>query len=435
MIDYLFRQTPLFYFIQPFWRDEAFSYLLAKKNLWQIIFLTAKDFNPPLYYLFLHFWIKIFGQSEIALRSLSLIFFWATLIVVFLFLTNIFRFSLKKSFFYLVFFLVNPLLNYYALEARMYSMFAFFSTLSFYAFWQKNTKVYFWATLFGLFTNYFMIFVILGQLVFYFFSKEKKYFLRLKEIIHPVLFFLPWLFFVWIRKKLLLSSFWILPLTFKDLFLIPAIIYTGYEFSFNLLKKPVIFFYWFFIFFIFFIFVFFILNKEKRIKKIIIFLTVWSLFFPFLIGLISFYKPIFLPRYLIFANIGLILLLIFLLEQLPFFIRLIIILLLLNQTLNYNQIQIKERKKADIRKTIKEIKLLAKKDDVLYVTDVLNYHPAAYYFDENRVFLYQKNYEEIPDYVGKVLIPKEKIIYTLPIFPKKAFILTDNIHYQIQSSL
>lgn len=435
MINYLFKQSPLFYFTQPFWRDEAFSYLLAKKNLWQIIFLTAKDFNPPLYYLILHFWIKIFNQSEIALRSLSLIFFWATLYVAFLFLTNIFRFSLKKSFFYLVFFLINPLLNYYAFEARMYSMFAFFATLSFYAFWQKKNKVYFWFTLLGLFTSYFMIFVILGQIVIYFITKKKKYFLSLKEIGLPILFFLPWLFFVLIRKKYFFSSFWILPLTIKQIFLIPVVIYTGYEFNFIFLKKHVGFFYWFFIFLIFYLFLFLVFNKEEKKKKLIIFLSIWGLFLPFFVGLISFYKPIFLPRYLIFANVGLVLSLIFLLEQFPFFIRLIIILLLLNQTFNYNLTQIKGRKKADIRKTIKEIKLLAKKDDLIYVTDVLDYFPAAYYFDEKKVYLYQKDYREIPDYVGKVLIDKEKIIYTLPIFPKKAFILTDSTHYQIQSSL
>src|SRR3989339_1180240 len=142
MLNFIFTKTHLFFFTQSFWRDEAFSYFMAKKNVSEIIFLTAKDFNPPLYYLILHFWIKIFGGSEIALRSLSIIFFWATIYVAFLFLNDIFKIKLKKSFFYLIFFIVNPLLLYYAFEARMYTMFAFFASLSYYAFFKKDYRLY-----------------------------------------------------------------------------------------------------------------------------------------------------------------------------------------------------------------------------------------------------------------------------------------------------
>ncbi|MDO9028292.1 MAG: glycosyltransferase family 39 protein, partial [Candidatus Roizmanbacteria bacterium] len=162
MLNFLFTKTPLFFLTQSFWRDEAFSYFMAKKNIFQIIILTAKDFNPPLYYLILHFWMKIFGGSEIALRSLSIIFFWATVYVAFLFLNDIFKIKLKKSFFYLIFFILNPLLLYFAFEARMYSMLAFFASLSYYAFYKKNYRLYLLSTIAGLFTHYFMIIVVLS---------------------------------------------------------------------------------------------------------------------------------------------------------------------------------------------------------------------------------------------------------------------------------
>ncbi|PIW73452.1 hypothetical protein CO005_01355, partial [Candidatus Roizmanbacteria bacterium CG_4_8_14_3_um_filter_34_9] len=68
MLNFLFTKTPLFFLTQPFWRDEAFSYFMAKKNIFEMLLLTAKDFNPPLYYFILHFWMNIFGSSEIALR-------------------------------------------------------------------------------------------------------------------------------------------------------------------------------------------------------------------------------------------------------------------------------------------------------------------------------------------------------------------------------
>jgi len=85
------------FLVQSFWRDEAFSYLLAKKSILEIITLTVRDFSPPLYYFLLHFWINAFGKSEVALRSLSLIFYWATLYVAFLILTEVFKIKLKRA--------------------------------------------------------------------------------------------------------------------------------------------------------------------------------------------------------------------------------------------------------------------------------------------------------------------------------------------------
>lgn len=434
MIDFFFSKTPLFYFIQTFWRDEAFSYLLAKKSLWEIIFLTAKDFNPPLYYLLLHYWIKIFGSSEIALRSLSLIFYWGTLYTAFLFLINIFKFSLKKSLIYLLLFVINPLLNYYAFEARMYTMFCFFATLSFYAFYQKNKKLYFWSTLFGLFTHYFMIFVIFSQLLVYFFFP--KNYLPFRKLLIPSLFFVPWLLFVFfIKKSSLFTSFWIKAFPIKNLTLVPTIIYTGYEFDFKFLKNEFQRFSWFFLIFLIYIIITIIFSTNKKKKSLTVFLAVWGILIPLIVAIISLFKPIFLPRYLIFANIGLILLIIFTLEKLPSFIKVFVFIFLFLQTFNYQQNQIDKRKKTDFRPIIKEIKLLAKKDDLIYVTDILNYFPVAYYFDEKRVFIYQKSYNEIPQYVGKVIIDEEKIVFRLPIYPKKTFIIQNSKNYQIQSSL
>lgn len=434
MINFFFSKTPLVYFIQPIWRDEAFSYLLANKSLWEIIFLTAQDFNPPLYYFILHFWIKVFGSSVIALRSLSLIFFWATIYVIFLFFSKVFKLSLKKSFFYLILFLINPLLNYYAFEARMYTMFCFFATLSFYAFWQKNKKLYFWSTLLGLFTHYFMIFVIFAQILIYFFSPKNN--LPFKKILIPSLIFTPWLIFVFFTKKSsLLSSFWIQTFPIKNLTLVPAIIYTGYEFSFEFLKNEFQQFFWFFLIFLIYIVLTILIGKNKKKKPLTVFLAIWGILIPFFVAIISQFKPIFLPRYLIFTNIGLILLVIFTLEKLPSLIKVFVFIFLFFQTFNYQQNQIAKRKKADFRQIIKEIKLLAKKDDLVYITDILNYFPVVYYFDEKRVFIYQKSYKEIPQYVGKVLINEEKIVFRLPIYPKKAFIIENSKKYQIQSNL
>ena len=54
MIEYFFSHTPFLYFVQSFWRDEAFSVLLAMKSVPNLLYNTAQDYNPPLYYLLLH---------------------------------------------------------------------------------------------------------------------------------------------------------------------------------------------------------------------------------------------------------------------------------------------------------------------------------------------------------------------------------------------
>jgi hypothetical protein len=214
--------------------------------------------------------------------------------------------------------------------------------------------------------------------------------------------------------------------------LIPASLFTGYEFGFRFFDKKIIYFSW-----LIFIVIFFgmIIKKQKREKDLSYILIFWSSFIPILSAICSLFFPIFLPRYLIFAAIGLVLLIIFIIDKLPPLIKFVAIVLIFYLCFNYNNEQIRYRKKEDWRKIITEIKSLAKKEDILYVTDVLYYHPVIYYFDEKRVFIYQKNYDGIPDYVGKVLIPREKIINYLPIFPKKAFIINSPYDYQIQSSL
>lgn len=437
MIYFLFSQTPLKFLIQSFWRDEAFTYLLAKKNILEIILLTAKDFNPPFYYLTLHFWIKIVGASEIYLRLLSLIFFWCLLYVCFLFLNNVMKINVRKSFLYLILFLINPLLNYYAFEARMYTLFAFLATLSFYFLITNKKRGYAIATIIGLYTHYFMILVILSQIIFLLAQEKNKKQLRQKmmAILVSLFIFSLWIIFVLVQKPIVNESFWIAGPKLKTIFNLPAVIYSGYEYEGNFYQKSLAKLTLFISLFIIWGVVKMIINKDKRqVSNLIIFLLIWSLFSPLFIFFVSFYKPLFLSRYLIFSTVGLVFLIIFILESINSKIRIILLIFLFILTLNYSQLQIKYREKANIKKVILEIKKLAKKDDFLYVTDELNFHTAQYYFNESKVFIFGKAYEEIPVYVGRILIPREKIVITLPIYPKKAFILKDNLTYDIQAT-
>lgn len=60
------------------WIDEAYSIRLGQLPVAQIIFHTARDVHPPLYYVILHYWMLLFGSGEYAARGLSVVIGTAT---------------------------------------------------------------------------------------------------------------------------------------------------------------------------------------------------------------------------------------------------------------------------------------------------------------------------------------------------------------------
>src|SRR3989344_1917518 len=338
MFEFLFTKTPLMFLVQSFWRDEAFSYLLAKKSILEIITLTVRDFSPPLYYFLLHFWINAFGKSEVALRSLSLIFYWATLYVVFLILTEVFKMKLKKAFLYLIFFLVNPILVYFAFEVRMYSMMAFFGTLSFYSLFKKDSRLYLISTIAGLYTHYFMVFVLLAQ---YFIKRYKQ------KI--ALLAFVPWMVLAIASRVSSSSSFWIDRITTGRFITFLGEIYTGYENGLGFFSKQIT-----FISLAILAVVIFVIWKNRTAKKtdqkLFSLLLAWGVGIPFVVLLISLFKPIFLPRYLIFSSVGLTLLLIYAFEKMPVYVKAGVIAFFIAFSFNFQKLQVQKRTKGEGRK-------------------------------------------------------------------------------------
>ncbi len=55
----------------PMWLDEALTVDIARAPLHLIPGLLRHDGAPPLYYVLLHFWMKVFGTSDLGARSLS----------------------------------------------------------------------------------------------------------------------------------------------------------------------------------------------------------------------------------------------------------------------------------------------------------------------------------------------------------------------------
>src|ERR1044072_265573 len=59
----------------PLWVDETWTGVIAGQNTWASFWRAAwLDCNAPLYYAFMALWTDLFGLSNVALRTPSLIF-------------------------------------------------------------------------------------------------------------------------------------------------------------------------------------------------------------------------------------------------------------------------------------------------------------------------------------------------------------------------
>jgi len=116
---------------QSLWLDEATSAIVARDmSFGQILTqFSPGDFHPPLYYLLLKAWVDMFGSSELAVRSLSLLAGVATVFVVYLIGKKVA--NRKVGLLGAALLATSGLHIYYSQEARMYSLAAFFVALSF----------------------------------------------------------------------------------------------------------------------------------------------------------------------------------------------------------------------------------------------------------------------------------------------------------------
>ncbi|MFZ1301609.1 MAG: glycosyltransferase family 39 protein [Candidatus Microsaccharimonas sp.] len=150
------------------WFDEAFSSYLIQFSYMDIARFTATDVHPPLYYWALKTWTLLFGTGEFGLRSMS-IFFAAAAIVVTFFLTRR-LFGRKVATVTLFFLALSPMLIRYSDEARMYTMTAFIVVSATYllikAVETKQRKFWVWYGVFvalGMWTHYFTALVWLSH--------------------------------------------------------------------------------------------------------------------------------------------------------------------------------------------------------------------------------------------------------------------------------
>ncbi len=110
------------------WFDEAFSVHFASMDWGQIWNFLKFENNPPLYFYVLHFWISVFGNSEITVRLLSMIFGIASIPLVYV--LGVRLHSRTAGLFAAFLTAISTFQSFYSTETRMYAMYEFLTLFS-----------------------------------------------------------------------------------------------------------------------------------------------------------------------------------------------------------------------------------------------------------------------------------------------------------------
>lgn len=124
-----------------FWLDELISVTTSQLDPSEMFVAILEDVHPPLYQLLLWIWIRILGDSEFAIRALSLGFSLLSLVYLAVWAK---KFNVITRIGILTFFSSSFLFAYYAQEARSYAMLLLLSTIittRFLDFDSKQTKL------------------------------------------------------------------------------------------------------------------------------------------------------------------------------------------------------------------------------------------------------------------------------------------------------
>ena len=158
--------------------DEPFSVFTAQGGIFHIWQELMKGNNPPLYETILHCWIQLFGISERAVRSLSLLAASGVLILVYD-LTK--RWSIRWAHIAVLLLFFSNYFQLHATEARGYALlmlFAMLSTRELILYLERSSTFPIWRygiwSILMLYTHFFSWWILLTHLLLLWATKKEK---------------------------------------------------------------------------------------------------------------------------------------------------------------------------------------------------------------------------------------------------------------------
>lgn len=431
MLTYLLSHTPLLYFVQSLWRDEAFSILVAERSLSFII--TKLGFEPPLYYIMLHYWIKIFNTSEIAARSLSVLGFLLATVIVIEWAAILYKKN-WLSWYLPLFFFLNPMLLYYAFEVRTYAWYIFFTTLMLFAYINKKWLWFAIAAILGFYTHVYIL-PYIGMLFLDWIWRHKKNVRSLKTLqnteglkafIVISLALLPWLIHI-IRVAINVKGSWYFPVDWHLIKSVLGNMFVGYE------GTP--WYVWKYTSYLSLVLVglgtlAFTYRTKKNNTSLFIFFGIVPL--VVIIG-ISFIKPLFVNRYLIPTTIAEVFVVVAALSAISKpLIQKYVAGIFLIAVIWFNWWYTPFHSKSPFREIFSQINLITKPKDIILANNPIIYLETLYYAkDRSRVYLYNPNNGVFPWYIGDALITPSRMIRDYPTYPARAILIKSWSSYEI----
>ncbi len=156
--------------VQSIWLDESATILLVQRGFAGMLsHLSASESAPPLYYVLIWAWTKVFGLGVVGFRSFSALV--GTLTVPVIYLAGR-RVSTRVGIWAAAIATVNPAMYYYSQEARCYALLIFFSAVAF-VFWQRalddpgKRSLGLWAgaSILAVLTHYFAAFLFIPEAI------------------------------------------------------------------------------------------------------------------------------------------------------------------------------------------------------------------------------------------------------------------------------
>lgn len=302
-----------------FWTDEAFSALMSSQSPGRIWFHTGHDVHPPLYFLLLHAWIAMCGDGVFSLRAMSaLAGVLSTLLGMWLMrLLDTPRTAVLTGLLLALF----PIAIRYSQEARMYTLECVWllgATIAL-VYWLRSARdrylvAYVPLMTAALYTHYFAIFCVLSHWAYLSIlalqrSPSTRYFFRPAwwlANISIAIFYSPWLislfdelFFNFDKFKSAGDILWVPTPTVQTL---PSAIWRFFSVRDGLELAPLG--YLLFPLFISAVAILGAFQLKSRFKFGLL-LSLYT-FLPILVVfLISFIFPVFIERYVVFAALGL----------------------------------------------------------------------------------------------------------------------------------